>query len=163
MAQDKTNDRVVLYTPVRTTRNADYDMDAYFDRLDEYIEMLEIELDRMPDSDHRLKIQAGINYLTERLELGDIWIDKGIVGSPEIWEPLETYTDQEACDRLASYEIPEVSYAKIEFRTDTAAFCDPEETPRIIREVTGKIESGSFSGNIRDINGNLIGYYSVED
>jgi hypothetical protein len=51
---------------------------------------------------------------------------------------------------------------KIEFKTGNAAFEDPGEVSRILREVADRIDDGVVSNSIMDINGNKIGKYSVK-
>ena len=46
---------------------------------------------------------------------------------------------------------------KLEIDTDNAAFEDPSEVPRMLREAAKKIEAGTMSGKLRDINGNTCG------
>ena len=47
---------------------------------------------------------------------------------------------------------------KIEFKTNNAAFEDPGEVSRILREIAGNIDAGSA----RDGNGQPVGKYSVK-
>lgn len=51
----------------------------------------------------------------------------------------------------------------LKFKTDNAAFGEDKEheTVRILREITFKIENGQTEGNIRDINGNMIGNFKL--
>jgi hypothetical protein len=51
---------------------------------------------------------------------------------------------------------------KIEFKTNNAAFEDPGEVSRILREIAGNIEAGKLSGSARDANGQPVGKYSVK-
>ncbi len=48
---------------------------------------------------------------------------------------------------------------KLEIDTDNAAFEDPSEVPRMLREAALKIEQGKTSGKLRDLNGNICGYW----
>ena len=60
---------------------------------------------------------------------------------------------------------------KIEFVTDTAAFCDDEtgaperiaETNRLLTTVLELVRIGRDSGRIFDLHGNLIGYWGFSD
>ena len=54
---------------------------------------------------------------------------------------------------------------KLEFRTDSAAFNgDPtDEISRILWQITGRVKTGGTMGVIRDINGNVIGKYEIEE
>jgi len=54
---------------------------------------------------------------------------------------------------------------KLEFDADNDAFADgyrEVETCRILREIADRIEQYRPSGDIRDINGNRIGYYRLD-
>lgn len=42
------------------------------------------------------------------------------------------------------------------FKTDNAAFEDPAETGRILRELAVQIDAGMSAGIIQDINGNKV-------
>lgn len=46
---------------------------------------------------------------------------------------------------------------KLEIDTENAAFEDPSEVPRMLREAAKKIDGGQMSGKLRDINGNICG------
>lgn len=49
---------------------------------------------------------------------------------------------------------------------DNAAFDDPSpclEVARILGEVSRQVDNGSIRGSIRDSNGNVVGYYALED
>lgn len=50
---------------------------------------------------------------------------------------------------------------KVEFSTGNAAFADdPDGEPaRILREIAKKLADGARDGNIRDANGNTIGWW----
>ena len=48
---------------------------------------------------------------------------------------------------------------KINFKTDNAAFEDPNEIGRVIRMIATQIDSGKTSGIIRDSNGNKVGKF----
>ena len=60
---------------------------------------------------------------------------------------------------------------KIEFTTDNAAFCDSNGDPsydhkaleiaRILREITSEVRYGYDAGLVKDINGNVIGQWSL--
>ena len=53
----------------------------------------------------------------------------------------------------------------LEIDSSNAAF-DPyavDELKRILREVADTIEVGSDGGNIRDVNGNTVGYWEFVD
>ena len=54
---------------------------------------------------------------------------------------------------------------KLEFRTDTAAFDEDSarEMSRILWQITGRVLTGGLNGNIRDVNGNVIGKYEIGD
>jgi len=53
---------------------------------------------------------------------------------------------------------------KIEFGMDNAAFEEQaEEVSRILTETAHKVRHGEDFGNIRDINGNRIGEWSLAD
>jgi hypothetical protein len=49
----------------------------------------------------------------------------------------------------------------LEIETTNAAFDDPNEVPRLLREVATKIEAGKDGGIIRDVNGNKVGGWSA--
>lgn len=48
-------------------------------------------------------------------------------------------------------------------KTDTAAFEDPGELGRIMREVANRVRyvEGELSGVARDINGNTVGHWTL--
>jgi len=48
----------------------------------------------------------------------------------------------------------------ITINTDNAAFADEDEAPRILKELSKRMEIGDFPTMLRDINGNCVG--SVE-
>lgn len=53
---------------------------------------------------------------------------------------------------------------KLEFATDNAAFEVPfAEIARILRDVAERIERGAVSAPVRDINGNTVGAFAIED
>lgn len=55
---------------------------------------------------------------------------------------------------------------RMKFRTDNAAFDDDSsvEVARILRAISRQIEQGGEQGGVvRDVNGNTIGEYSLED
>jgi hypothetical protein len=52
------------------------------------------------------------------------------------------------------------------FNTRNAAFEDEghaTETARILRDIADRIEDGDFAGPVRDVNGNTIGSYLLDD
>lgn len=53
---------------------------------------------------------------------------------------------------------------KLEFETENDAFAygTPEEVATYLRAVADKLEAGSWSGLLRDVNGNTIGSYSLD-
>lgn len=53
----------------------------------------------------------------------------------------------------------------LSFTMDNAAFEDEPatESARILRDIAEKVEAGHGGGKIRDINGNSIGTWSVEE
>ena len=54
---------------------------------------------------------------------------------------------------------------RINFGTDNAVFDDKagSETCRILRSIAKKIENGDLYGPVRDVNGNLIGNWELND
>lgn len=57
---------------------------------------------------------------------------------------------------------------KLKIETDNAAFGETidetiDELGRILRETAGRMERGIVGGPLRDINGNSVGEYSLED
>ena len=50
----------------------------------------------------------------------------------------------------------------ISFKTNNAAFEDPDEVSSILREIAGNTEAGKLSGSARDANGQPVGKYSVK-
>jgi len=53
---------------------------------------------------------------------------------------------------------------KLKIETDNAAFDNKEEVEvcRILREIADKIEGGRHGGFVIDINGSVVGEYSLE-
>ena len=55
---------------------------------------------------------------------------------------------------------------KLEFKTDNSAFSDGNmeyEIKRILVAIGNRVDCGNTSGSIRDINGNTIGTYELEE
>ena len=54
---------------------------------------------------------------------------------------------------------------KIEYSTDNAAFDEElmDEGDRISRDISGKVREGIVEGGIKDINGNNVGQYFMEE
>lgn len=48
---------------------------------------------------------------------------------------------------------------RVEFHTDNAAFEHDSEVPRILTGIADKVEQGQRSGQIRDANGNTVGWW----
>lgn len=53
----------------------------------------------------------------------------------------------------------------LDIAVDNAAFDEPGEVARILREVAERVDGlvGVFSGGIRDINGNTVGTFDVRE
>lgn len=52
----------------------------------------------------------------------------------------------------------------IQINTDNAAFEDKEEEiSRLLKEVSRKIENGISSGNLKDLNGNNVGNFDLNE
>jgi hypothetical protein len=52
---------------------------------------------------------------------------------------------------------------KIEIQTDNAAFDDPYEVGRILRQIASEIDNGNLSDiDVRDVNGNDAGFCRVD-
>jgi len=80
----------------------DIDMNRYFDDIEGAIEILEIEAEIHPDSEHREAIHERIAYLKERQDAGDLYVDNDRTASPDAWKTLATYTEAEA---ISQYKI----------------------------------------------------------
>lgn len=53
---------------------------------------------------------------------------------------------------------------KLKVTMDNSAFDDREELPRILRALADRLENEkTYMGNVRDINGNTVGNFIVED
>lgn len=53
---------------------------------------------------------------------------------------------------------------ELDFETDNDAFAGEDligEVARILREIASKIEGGTYSGGVRDINGNRVGGFHL--
>jgi len=50
---------------------------------------------------------------------------------------------------------------KINFKTGNAAFENDGEIGRILREIADQAGDGPISGNVLDVNGNVVGKYSI--
>lgn len=50
----------------------------------------------------------------------------------------------------------------LKFDTRNAAFEDPGEVPRILRDVAARIKNGATDGAIQDRNGNTVGTFYLE-
>ena len=59
--------------------------------------------------------------------------------------------------------IKDTSNFTLNIDCENAAFEDDAapELARLLREIAGRIESGSMAGNIRDINGNRVGSFKT--
>ena len=55
-----------------------------------------------------------------------------------------------------------MSNFKLEFETDNEAFSDSKEIDRILRTVADRVSLYWKKGTIRDINGNKVGYWTME-
>lgn len=53
---------------------------------------------------------------------------------------------------------------KLEINTSNVAFADDPgfELARILREVAKHVEDGCVRGDLRDINGNKVGWFSID-
>lgn len=74
------------------------DREAYLDDIDGHIEQLETEADTIDDCEKRDALRDRIEYLKERREAGDRWVDNDITASPTAWKTLKTYNDIDALE-----------------------------------------------------------------
>ena len=81
------------------------DMYAYFDDIEGHAEILQIELSiTEPSSEHADALKDRIRYLQERITAGDAWVDNDTTASPDAWETLQTYTENEAIQQYKEWD-----------------------------------------------------------
>lgn len=91
-------------TPKTETQNTEIDT-AYFDDIEDHIEMLQTELSvTEDDSPHAEDLIARIEYLHLAESVGDKWVDNDATASPDAWKTLATYTEEEAISKQCEWE-----------------------------------------------------------